>query len=401
MVKILNELRSKKLLSVVTGSLPAKGSLYLGIDPTANSLHVGHLLGIKTLLRFGQFGYEPIILIGGATGLVGDPTFRDTGREEISIEAVRQNVSGIESDIKNILKNSKSSFKVEIVNNLDWIGDTRLLEFLRDVGTKFRVQHMLAKKSMQNRQKISHTGGLTFTELSYQLLQAYDFGHLYSQYGCKIQLGGSDQFGNITAGIDYIGKTYNGEAFGVTYPLLVNDDGTKLGKSQGNAIWLNSDKTSPVDYYNYFFNTDDDKVEDLLLQLSDLSVEEVRDIMGEQKVNPKERIAQKTLAKELMVMVHGSELLMETEAKLEALYSRQGSVSEIENVLPDQKIAFSKAEAMSLSDFLLEIDFVKSKTEAFRLTKSNGITVNDDYISSACLKKSLEQFISQKRHDDH
>lgn len=270
-------------------------TFYWGTDPTADSLHIGHYSALCTAKRLANAGHHPILLCGGATGRIGDP--RPTSeREIISNEAVNKNIISIKKQIDRLFNG-----KAEIVDNYDWTKDYTYLEFLRDIGKYINVNYMINKDIIARRLE----SGITYAEFSYTLLQGYDFMHLYQEKNCIMQVEGSDQWGNITTGIELIRKKLGKEAYGFTMPLILDVNGNKFGKSEGNALWLDKDKTSPYEIYQYLINTDDSKVFEYLKVFTFLTQEEIEDIMDKQNKNPETRIAQKTLAYEVVKDIHG------------------------------------------------------------------------------------------------
>ena len=277
--------------------------VYVGFDPTADSLHIGHLLGQITLRRLQLLGHRPITLAGGATGMVGDPSGRSEERNLLDAETLQNNVQNIKKQLERILDFEKGPTQATLVDNADWTRKISMLDFLRDVGKHITVNQMLAKDSVKSR--IADANGLSFTEFSYMLLQANDFRHLAEHNNCEMQMGGSDQWGNITAGIDLIRKRLSKSAFGLTWPLVTRADGTKFGKTADGAIWLDASRTSPYQFRQYFIQIADADIEKMLMQFSLRPLEVVREIVAEQSLRPESRIAQRSLARELTALVHG------------------------------------------------------------------------------------------------
>ncbi len=338
-------------------------TFYLGTDPTADSLHIGHYASFVTAKRLMLHGHKPIILVGGATGLIGDP--RPTAeREIISKETVEKNIIGLTKQVKMLLDE-----KCEVVNNYDWTKDITFLDFLRDIGKYINVNYMLNKDIISRRLDT----GITYAEFSYTLLQGYDFLHLYKNKNCVLQAAGSDQWGNITTGIELIRKILGKEAYGFTMPLILDKQGKKFGKSEGNALWLDKEKTSPYKIYQYLINSDDTKVEEYLKVFTFLSKEEIESIMEEQHKAPELRLAQKTLAFEVVKDLHGVE---------EAQKARQTSIDifsgKMNDEMPTKKVSSSE---INILDLLVSTNLSPSKSEARRLVIQGGIKVNNEKVS--------------------
>lgn len=338
-------------------------TFYLGTDPTADSLHIGHYASFVTAKRLMLHGHKPIILVGGATGLIGDP--RPTAeREIISKETVEKNIIGLTKQVKMLLDE-----KCEVVNNYEWTKDITFLDFLRDIGKYINVNYMLNKDIISRRLDT----GITYAEFSYTLLQGYDFLHLYKNKNCVLQAAGSDQWGNITTGIELIRKILGKEAYGFTMPLILDKQGKKFGKSEGNALWLDKEKTSPYKIYQYLINSDDTKVEEYLKVFTFLSKEEIKSIMEEQNKAPELRLAQKTLAFEVVKDLHGVE---------EAQIARQTSIDifsgKMNDEMPTKKVSSSE---INILDLLVSTNLSPSKSEARRLVIQGGIKVNNEKVS--------------------
>ena len=338
-------------------------TFYLGTDPTADSLHIGHYASFVTAKRLMLHGHKPIILVGGATGLIGDP--RPTAeREIISKETVEKNIIGLTKQVKMLLDE-----KCEVVNNYDWTKDITFLDFLRDIGKYINVNYMLNKDIISRRLDT----GITYAEFSYTLLQGYDFLHLYKNKNCVLQAAGSDQWGNITTGIELIRKILGKEAYGFTMPLILDKQGKKFGKSEGNALWLDKEKTSPYKIYQYLINSDDTKVEEYLKVFTFLSKEEIESIMEEQNKAPELRLAQKTLAFEVVKDLHGIE---------ETQIARQTSIDifsgKMNDEMPTKKVSSSE---INILDLLVSTNLSPSKSEARRLVIQGGIKVNNEKVS--------------------
>ena len=356
-------------------SLINKGgfSFYWGTDPTADSLHIGHYSSLVTAKRLAKMGNHPVLLVGGATGLIGDP--RPTAeREIISIDTVMNNVESIKNQVINIFDGN-----CEVVNNYDWMKDMDLITFLRDTGKYINVNYMLDKDIIRRRLET----GITFAEFSYTLMQGYDFLHLFKEKNVVLQAEGSDQWGNITTGIDLIRKVEGKEAYGITMPLILDANGNKFGKSEGNALWLDKNKTSPYELYQYLINSSDTKVEEYLKVFTFLTKEEVIDIMKRHNECPEKRIAQEMLAHEFIRDLHGEEDYQEALRISKSLFSgdiKNLNVKEIEMAfkgIPSYEIS----EDTSLVDLLVDANVVSSKREAREFITNNAISINGDKIN--------------------
>ena len=347
-------------------------TFYWGTDPTADSLHIGHYSSLVTAKRLASYGHHPILLVGGATGLIGDP--RPTSeREIISFEAVQNNVAGIKEQVTKIFNGN-----VEVVNNYDWMKEMDLVTFLREVGKYINVNYMLDKDIIRRRLET----GITFAEFAYTLMQGYDFLHLMEEKNVILQAAGSDQWGNITTGIDLISKKTNKKAYGFTMPLILDATGKKFGKSEGNALWLDINKTSSYELYQYLINSDDSKVEEYLKVFTFLSKEEIEDVMARHNEAPEQRIAQKELAKQIITDLHGSEEFDKAIRISEALFSGDIfnlSVSEIEDGL--KGVPSFDVTGDTLIDTLVNNKIASSRREAREFLSSGGIIVNGEKVS--------------------
>jgi len=358
-------------------------SFYLGFDPTAPSLHVGNLVVLLVMRRFQQAGHKPLPLVGGATGLVGDPSGRNEERSLNSDEVVAEWVSRIRKQLECFLT-FEGSNAATLVNNLDWTKNVTAIEFLRDIGKHFSVNQMLTKDSVSSRLE---GGGISYTEFSYQVLQSFDFLELYRRYNCILQLGGSDQWGNITAGLDLIRRAESGSAHALTIPLLQKADGTKFGKTAGGSVWLDPEMTSPYAFYQYWIGTDDADVERFLKTFSFKSREELEALFVELKENPGARVAHRALAEELTTLVHGAQECANAQAAAKALFG-QGDIFELDqktlesalSQLPRTTIA--KGDAFpTWVDLLAATGVVDSKSAARRIVKEGGAYLNNQKIS--------------------
>lgn len=342
-------------------------TFYIGTDPSADSLHLGHYSSFMTAKRLASYGHHPIVLIGGATGLIGDPR-PSAERALISKEAVEKNLKGLEKQIKKLFNND-----VEIVNNYDWTKDMSVLDFFRDVGKYINVGYMLNKDIIRRRLET----GITYAEFSYTLLQGYDFYYLYTHKNCVMQAAGSDQWGNITTGIELINKKLGKDAYGFTMPLILDSTGKKFGKSEGNALWLDKEKTSPYDLYQYLINSTDDKVEEYLKVFTFLTKSEIDKIMKEQKAHPETRIAQKTLAYEVVKDIHGEEDAKSSKEKAESIFS--GDSNSVDKIETNIKLP------INILDLLMETKLFPSKSEAKRMVLQNAISINKNKINDPTL----------------
>lgn len=311
MNSFIQELKWRGMLQDMTPELEehlAKGmaSAYLGFDPTADSLHIGHLVGVMTLLHFQRAGHQPVALVGGATGMIGDPSFKSSERNLLDKPTLDQNVSCIQKQLAKFLDFSgNQANKASLVNNYDWISQFTFLEFIRDVGKHITVNYMMSKDSVKRR--LEDGNGLSFTEFSYQLIQGYDFYHLWKNENCTIQLGGSDQWGNIVTGTELIRRMGGGSAFALTVPLITKADGTKFGKTEGGSVWLDPEKTSPYAFYQFWLNVSDEDASKYIRIFTVLDQSTVKKLEKEHAEEPHIRILQKEIAKEVTCMVHSEE----------------------------------------------------------------------------------------------
>ncbi len=337
-------------------------TFYLGTDPTADSLHIGHYASFVTAKRLLKHGHKPIILVGGATGLIGDPR-PTTERPMISKETVLNNIEALKKQVNSLLDG-----KAQVVNNYDWTRDVTFLDFLRDIGKYINVNYMLNKDIISRRLD----SGITYAEFSYTLLQGFDFLHLFRNNNCVLQAAGSDQWGNITTGIELIRKIENKTAYGFTMPLILDSTGKKFGKSEGNALWLDKEKTSPYQIYQYLINSDDSKVVEYLKVFTFLSIEEIESLAKSVKEEPEKRLAQKALAFEVVKDLHGEEEAIKARNISEEVFSK-GYSSE---GMPSVDVVLS--ENMNILDLLVSSNIAPSKSEARRLVIGNGISINSE-----------------------
>ena len=359
-------------------------TFYWGTDPTADSLHIGHYSSLVTAKRLAKMGNHPILLIGGATGLIGDP--RPTAeREIISKETVLHNVESIKNQVSSIFDG-----KCEIVNNYDWMKDVSLIDFLRDTGKYINVNYMLDKDIIRRRLDT----GITFAEFTYTLMQGYDFLHLFQEKNCVMQAEGSDQWGNITTGIDLIKKITGKDAYAFTMPLILDENGKKIGKSEGNAIWLDKNKTSSYEFYQFLINTNDSKVEEYLKVSTFLTPDEIMDIMKKHNEKPEEHIAQKALAKSIITDLHGEEEYNHALMISEALFNgdiKSLSVKDIESAF--KGVPSFKGECKNIVDILVDNKICSSKREAREFISNGAISVNGDKVTDLDYVVSKENSI--------
>lgn len=359
-------------------------SFYCGFDPTSKSLQLGNLFIIITMMRFQHQGHKPYALVGGATGMIGDPSGKSDERNLLSQETLEENVNGQKEQIQKLL-NFDCPNNAVMLNNIDWISNFSLIDFLRDVGKRFRVGEMLAKDSVKSR--VGTEAGLSFTEFSYQTIQGYDFAHLNKNYDVILQIGGSDQWGNMTAGMDLIRKTHKKTAFCLTIPLLTDSNGNKFGKSEGGAIYLDPNITSPYQMYQFLLNTDDASVIKHLKSLTFLSLEEIDSIEEKFKLEPHMRLAQKTLAAELVKLVHGEKGLNDSLRATEFFFGKKidnvsdDDVSMIFKDIPSISIGDKKLGNISLIELLAQTPLFKSKSEAKKMIEQNGVAINNEKVS--------------------
>ncbi|MEZ4729386.1 MAG: tyrosine--tRNA ligase [Caldilineaceae bacterium] len=377
-----------------------KITVYNGFDPTADSLHVGHLVPMVGLARLQRFGHHPIALAGGGTGMIGDPSGRSAERNLLSAELIAHNVEQIKVQLASILDFEVKSNPARIVNNMDWLSEISMIAFLRDVGKHFTVNYMTAKDSVQSR--LEREDGLSYTEFSYMLLQAYDYLYLHDHYGCQLQAGGSDQWGNITAGVTLIRKVRGQSAHGVVYPLITRADGTKFGKTaDGDSVWLDPTRTSPYRFYQFFMNMEDANVVEMLRFYTFLSQEEIAEYAQMVAERPHQREAQRRLAQEVTHMVHGETGLAKAEQATKVFFGEEMTglgAAEIQEIFVD-----APSSTVAQADFadggvpvvnLLErAGVAKSRGEARRLISSGGIYLNNVRVQEADQAVTLDHAI--------
>ncbi len=367
----------------------------MGIDPTADSLHIGHLVGVMMLKHLQRAGHKPIALIGGATGMIGDPSMKSAERKLLDEETLLKNQEGIKKQLAKFLDfDSDSPNAAELVNNYDWMKEFTFLDFIRDVGKHLTVNYMMAKDSVRKRLSSESKEGMSFTEFSYQLLQGYDFLHLYREKNCRLQMGGSDQWGNITTGSELIRRTVGGEAFALVCPLITKADGGKFGKTESGNVWLDSRYTSPYQFYQFWLNVSDDDAEKYIKIFTDISKEEIETLVAEHAKAPHQRSLQRRLAQEVTTMVHSREAL---EAAIEAsgiLFGNstadalrkidEETLLQIFEGVPQFRVSKEKvAQGVKAVDLFTEdAQVFPSKGEMRKLVQSGGVMINKEKLNS-------------------
>ena len=404
-MNLIEDLRWRGLVAqstdekALTDALKKPLTLYIGFDPTAASLHVGNLVVLLVLRRFQLAGHNPIALVGGATGLVGDPSGRNDERTLNSNEVVEGWVKGIRKQVSAFLDFDTKVNPAIVVNNLDWTAPLSAIEFLRDIGKHFSVNQMLSKESVSARLE---AGGISYTEFSYQVLQSFDYLELYRRHNCTLQLGGSDQWGNIVAGLDLIRRVESGSAHALTVPLLAKSDGTKFGKTAGGSIWLDPTMTSPYAFFQFWLNTEDRDIINFLKVFSFLSHEEISQLTKSHEENPGLREAHRALARELTTLVHGADSTTRVEAAARALFG-QGDLSELDEATLTSALAelprtqISKSDQIpSWVDLLAATGVVESKSAARRVVKDGGAYLNNVKVSSEDYAPTKTEFLCGK-----
>ncbi len=406
MSNVIDCLESRGLLEAITSEdlrerckKPLR--LYLGVDPTADSLHLGNWVGLVIMAWFQRYGHAPFLLIGGATGRIGDPSGKSTERPLLSEEEIKKNVAALRRQFEKVLDFRPGPAAAKIVDNYDWLGKLSLLDFLRDVGKHFRVNVMLTKEMVKAR--LESEEGISYTEFSYQMLQAYDFYHLHKQQNVELQIGGSDQWGNIVSGLDLIRKLEGKTAYGLTNPLLTRSDGKKFGKSEGGAVWLDPEKFSPYQFYQYLIGIPDADVIKMLKMLTFLDLEEIHKIqksMQESSYVP--NTAQKRLAEELTRLMHGEEGLER------ALRATKGAAPGAETVLdvdvlkeisaeiPSIQLSRASIDGIKLVELFVQTGLSPSKSEAHRLIQSGGAYLNNKKIEDPQARLSNADLIGDR-----
>jgi tyrosyl-tRNA synthetase len=387
-------------------------SAYVGIDPTADSLHIGHLLGVMMLKHFQLAGHRPIALVGGATGMIGDPSGKSKERNLLDEKTLRSNQEAIKRQLAKFLDfESDAPNRAIMVNNYDWMKDFSFLDFIRDVGKHITVNYMMAKDSVKKRIGQDSKTGMSFTEFSYQLVQGYDFLYLYSNYNCKLQMGGSDQWGNITTGTELIRRKVSGEAFALTCPLITKADGGKFGKTESGNVWLDPKRTSPYKFYQFWLNTSDEDAEKYIKIFTLLGREEIGNLVAKHREEPHRRALQRVLAGEITRMVHGDDALQAAIDASQILFGK-GTTEQLMNLDEDTFLSVFEGVPQStlrkedlqlpLFNILSEkTGIFKSNGEARRMIKDNGVAVNkqkikEDFVFSTDKLLNGKYFLVQK-----
>ena len=377
---------------------------YIGFDPTADSLHIGSLVPIILLVHLQKAGHKPIALVGGATGMVGDPSGKSEERNLLSEEILNHNVACVKAQLEKFLDfDTKKSNAAEMANNYDWFKDFYFLDFIRDVGKHITVNYMMAKDSVKNR--LGGEAGMSFTEFSYQLVQGYDYFWLYQNKNCKLQMGGSDQWGNIVTGTEFIRRKCGGEAFAFTCPLIKKADGTKFGKTESGNVWLDANKTSPYQFYQFWLNANDADAEEWIKIFSFLDQQTINALINEHKTDAAKRLLQKTLAKEITVFVHGEEEYNKAIATTEKLFSSQDAPAEslseedleaIEGIVKCDYAAAKIATGIDVISLLTDTAIFPSKGEARKMIQNGGLSINRNKIDNAQLTVDSSLLLHKK-----
>jgi tyrosyl-tRNA synthetase len=405
MKTIIDILKERELFEDMTSPelekrVESQVTVYAGFDPSSDSLQVGNLVTLMTLARFQKEGHNVIAVAGGATGMIGDPSGKSAERNLLSEEEVEKNLEGIKENLARILDFEDAKATAKIVNNNDWFKEFTFVEVLRDVGKHFRMGSMLGKESVKTR--LNSEEGMSFAEFSYQLLQAYDFLKLFETEGCTVQLGGSDQWGNITAGTDLVRKLKSAEVYGITVPLVCDSNGVKFGKSEGNALYLDSRKTSVYDFYQFFVRTEDVDVVRYLKILTFLSMDEIAGLEASLKEAPEKREAQKKLAEEVTRIVHGEGGLQSAVKASAVLFGESMDGLAADDILgifadaPSSELASGDVVGKSVIDVAVAAGLSKSKGEARRLIQNGGMNINNVRISDIAAEVSATDVIDGK-----
>jgi tyrosyl-tRNA synthetase len=381
---------------------------YIGFDPTADSLHIGHLVSVMMLKHFQQHGHKPVALVGGATGMIGDPSMKSTERNLLDEDTLRHNLEAMKKQLSKFLDfESKTTNAAEIVNNYDWMKDFTFLDFTRDIGKHITVNYMMSKDSVKKRLSGDSREGMSFTEFTYQLLQGYDFLHLYRTKGCRLQMGGSDQWGNITTGTELIRRIDGGIAFGLTCPLITKADGGKFGKTEQGNIWLDPKYTSPYKFYQFWHNVSDEDAKKYIKIFTMLDRETIHKLTEMHEQNPHVRLLQKTLARELTCMVHSEEDYNNAVDASNILFDK-GNTEKIANLdeatllevfegVPVFEISRSTFETRSMLDlFTQDAPIISSKGELRKLIRGGGFNINEEKINDENLDVKTKKLIQNK-----
>ncbi|MEE0889841.1 MAG: tyrosine--tRNA ligase [Bacteroidales bacterium] len=390
--------------------LKQTATAYVGFDPTADSLHIGHLVGIMMLSHLQRSGHRPIVLLGGATGMIGDPSFKSQERKLLTLEEIQHNQACIKKQLSRFMDfETEAENKALVLNNYDWNSKWSFLDFIRDVGKHITVNYMMAKDCVKKRIET----GLSFTEFSYQLLQAYDFKYLYENYGCKLQMGGSDQWGNITCGTELIRRTLSGEAFAMTCPLITKADGTKFGKTEKGNVWLDAEKTSPYAFYQFWLNVSDDDAKKFIRIFTFFTKDEIEALEKQHDEAPNLRTLQKALAKDITIRVHGEEEYNKAVEASEILFGK-GTTDTLKRLdsatflsvfegVPTFEVSKEEIlQGINIIDLLAEkTQILASKGEVRRALKENSLSVNkekvkEDFVTSSNDLLNAQYILVQK-----
>ena len=379
-------------------------TLYHGIDPSASSLHIGNYVGVLALRRFQDAGHNIIVLVGGATGMVGDPGGRSEERNLLDEETLASNIAGIRSQLERLVDLDPGGATAEMVSNYDWTKDMGVLDFLRDVGKHVTVNQMVARDSVKSRMQSEH--GISYTEFSYMLLQAMDFHHLHVAKGCDLQIGGSDQWGNIAQGVDLIRRREGAHAHGLTWPLITRADGQKFGKSVSGAVWLDPERTSPYEFHQYWKNTDDRDVERFLLQLTLLPVAEIGSIMADHNEAPQERRAQQALADAVTELIHGAEMVTSANTAAKVMFSNEAPTADdlaaLRGVVPETEIAIGDLGDEPVVELLLASGLASSKRDARQSVKDGAVRWNGEKVDGElALEAGVVAMLQKGKRNKH
>jgi len=368
---------------------------YIGFDPTASSMHVGNFLTVMGLARLQRFGHTPIALVGGGTGMIGDPSGKSQERVLLSAEQVTANVVGIRAQLERFLDFSAAPNAARIVNNADWLGTTDVLTFLRDIGKHFSVGYMLQKESVSRRMESGD--GISYTEFSYLVLQACDFLHLFDREGCSMQMGGSDQWGNITAGIELIRRVRARKAHGLVWPLMKTAAGTKFGKTEAGTVWLDPQRTSERDFYQFWLQTDDRDVINYLKVFTWLDRDEIGALERTMESDPASRAAQRRLADEVTRAVHGADSVVRAQQDAALRFGGETTAESLRQIAPTASISTERlSNGLPATELLTIAGLAKSKSEAFRLIEQGGVSINDVGVTDPRAVVSIEQALGNR-----
>lgn len=414
MINFVEELRWRGMIhDIMPGTeeflLKEKSPAYVGFDPTADSLHIGHLVGVMMLRHFQNAGHIPIVLVGGATGMIGDPSGKSEERNLLSEETLRHNQECLRKQFEKFIDfNSSAPNAAVMVNNYDWMKEYSFLGFIREIGKHITVNYMMAKDSVKKRLNPETGQGMSFTEFSYQLVQGTDYLHLFSNHGCRLQMGGSDQWGNIVTGTELIRRKTGGEAYALTWPLITKSDGQKFGKTESGNVWLDPARTTPYQFYQFWLNVADDDAEKFIKIFTVLSRSEIDDLIGAHRAEPHQRLLQKRLAEEVTVMAHSAE---EYEAAVEAsqILFGKGTTEQLQRM--DENTFLSVFEGVPLFDIDMEVlsagvnisdlcavhtTIAESKGEIRRLIQGGGVSINRSRVDSADMTVTANQLLNNR-----